>query len=288
MLQKMLEKNTLEYAETQFDAGASILDANIFCAEWEMNPAPVPHDLQRSSHSKAGFLPGRAFHSARLAYRRLSYASGRKISPFTLYETESVIFIHIPKNAGTFVNGIVYPGISSSRSTHINAHHSVHYLAKLDPIRFGRLPKFAILRHPAQRLQSAFNYLKYHSPFQTDREFASRHLSGFSDFDMFCRNETEQGFEAFLFWPHFQPQVSFLCDATGRLCVDALTTLEMISEGLRSLGDCFGKNWALESNTLAPGDHCPEVMRLVEKYYAKDLKLWSAVQNSEQHFCLVR
>ncbi|AJE45417.1 hypothetical protein P73_0702 [Celeribacter indicus] len=248
---------------------------------------PPPHDLLRNDGARGRFLPEALFIRARLVYRRRAYASGRKTSPFALYRREDIVFVHVPKNAGTFINSIVYPGLPAERSTEINAHHSAQYLARLDRRAFEALPKFAILRHPAARLKSAFNYLKFKTPFETDRAFAARALAPFADFEAFCRTITPEGFAALLDWPHFQPQVSFLCDPAGRLMVDALTTFEGMETGLARLGAAFGKRWpAIEVRTDTERPSQP-AMDFVTRWYAGDLRLWEIVRAAPEDFCQV-
>lgn len=244
-----------------------------------------PHDLTADAGSKGAALPPRLFREMRMAYRRISYATGRKTSPFAVYDTESMIFLHVPKNAGSFINGVVYPSLSAETSTAISAHHSAQYLYRLNPNKFRAYPKFAILRNPAARLKSAFHYVKFSSPFAPDQEFAKRELSDVADFETFQSRMADPAFRVRMTLPHFRPQTEFICDASGRLMLDDLITLERLSEGMSALARKYGKSWpALETapQTESPDELAPMTYGRV---YAGDHALWErAVSAPDGHY----
>lgn len=253
----------------------------------EFSPV-VPHDLEKGGHPLVRVLPEALYTQARLAYRRYSYKNGKKTSPFTLYKTQKTIFIHIPKNAGTFINEVVYPSLPAEQSTHINAHHSAQYLRRLDQTAFDGYSKFAILRHPFARLKSAFNYLKFTSEFETDRQFSDAALKDFADFKEFCSTVTPEVFQDLLKWPHFQPQTSFVCTHSGALMVDALTTLEGLTTGMRVLGTLFGKQYDnVPYKAPALRQDMTEGDPLIARYYQADLFLWRFVHQQEACFSAV-
>ena len=242
----------------------------------------LPHDL--TPPRKASLVSAETYNRLRIPYRRLSYLIGKKTSPYTLYETEGIIFIHIPKNAGTFINGVVYPSIDPSLSTKINAHHSTTYLKRLDEKRFEKLPKFAILRHPASRLESAFNYLKYSSPFVTDQRFAQTSLATYTSLSKLCEKATEQDLEKILSWPHFQPQISYICDKNGVINVDALTVIEGLEVGLSMIGKLYSKTWNVERTKQSRISEDLKIRKFVEKHYKHDLNLWREVESSQDKY----
>lgn len=248
---------------------------------------PKPHDLLKGKGKLSSLLPDSLFLDARMMYRRHAYRSGKKVSPFELYNSEDVAFIHVPKNAGTFINSIVYPGMSPETSTETNAHHSVQYLKKLDPKTFAAIGKFAILRHPRERLRSAFDYLKLKTPFDTDKEFADARLERFPDFDTFCSTLSADEFESLLDWPHFQPQISFVCDEQGTLLVDALTTLEGMDQGMPRIGAHWGKTWSVQAKASSADLDSTAATQFVKTYYTHDLRLWETVHTAADHHCFV-
>ncbi|MBU2937407.1 MULTISPECIES: sulfotransferase family 2 domain-containing protein [Pacificibacter] len=248
---------------------------------------PRPHDLLREKNGFSILLPDTLYTPARMWYRRFSYMTGRKTSPFSLYASEDVAFIHIPKNAGTFINGIVYPQFAPEASTRINAHHSAQYLNLLDSHTFKKTKKFAILRNPITRLRSAFDYLKFKTPFETDKVFAETALADFDSFETFCANVSDSTFKELIKWPHFQPQISFICDMHGTLIVDALTVSERMDEGLHSIGETLGKDWSGIDIKPSSIQSDPIVGDIVDRYYSADLNLWALANNAPRASCWV-
>jgi hypothetical protein len=264
------------------------LDADYLVSDMEDPTVLIPHDLPRGGSGKLRAMPEPLYGAARMIYRRLSYRTGRKTSPFELYESRGIVFIHVPKNAGTFVNGLVYPDFNATLSTSINAHHSAQYLHRLDPVRFRALPKFSILRHPAARLRSAFNYLKFHSPFPEDQAFAKTGLSGYDDFEHFCATVGPKQMRALRWWPHFRSQASFVCAPNGRLMIDALIVLEDLSTGLAALGAHLDRDWGAVD--IAPRPPAPPgpADALVAREYQCDLRLWTAVWSRRERLRIVK
>lgn len=260
----------------------------ILCPDNQTIVVPTPHDLLKGAGRISALLPEKLFLKLRMMYRRHSYRTGKKTSPFELYRSEDIAFIHIPKNAGTFINSVVYPSLSPEQSTETNAHHSVQYLHRLDPQSLAHIKKFAILRHPCERLRSAFDYLKFKTPFESDRAFAKTKLARFSDFEAFCEDVTPEEFTALLDWPHFQPQISFICDPHGAILVDALTVFENMDIGMRDIGAGWGKDWTVVSNkatTDVSKNECAS--KIVEMFYPHDQRLWDVVAASPNYHCQV-
>lgn len=250
----------------------------------------TPHDLTRVFSSKGSFIPDRLYNPCRILFRQLSYMVKHKMSPYEIYDTEKLIFIHIPKNAGKFINELIYSSQRPEDSAAAIAHHSARYLKALSQRKFLGFPKFAILRHPSSRLKSAFNYLKFQSTFETDRAFADEHLNDYADFKSFCCKIPENQFQKLLDWPHFQPQTSFVCDVSGTLMVDVLITFEDLHNGLPKVGQYFGKDWCNSKvkKMPLPSINQDSSSRLIHSYYAEDLYLWDAVSRSDGKFTIVK
>lgn len=66
------------------------------------------------------------------------------------YKATGIIFIHIPKCAGTSVSRALYGGSLG--------HRTAQELRGFDPNTFDRLPKFSVLRDPIARAYSAWRY----------------------------------------------------------------------------------------------------------------------------------
>jgi len=227
------------------------------------------------------YLPAPVFRELRTQYRRFSYVIRKKKSPFELYSSEEIIFVHIPKNAGSNINAIVYPKFNGAEATKINAHHSTQYLKRINAKLFESYSKFAILRHPAARLKSAFNYIKYTSPFVEDQAFASKVLRNIDDYKVFCERMFDDEFRNSLTLPHFHSQSSFICDASGHKMVNNLIVLEKIESGMELLGKKFGKDWGgVSASKKFSLEFMDYEMAVVDAFYANDLLLWTKQFNA--------
>ncbi len=241
--------------------------------------AKLPHDLIPDEGSKLGVLPAPVFRNLRMAYRRLSYATNRKRSPFDVYDHGKIIFIHIPKNAGSFLNNKLYSRYDGDPTAAI-AHHSAQYLRRLNARKFKHYPKFAILRNPAARLKSAFNYVKFKSPFEADQNFARDVFSDTDDFDTFLERAQDAAFFSKLTLPHFKPQREYICDRDGRILVDVLLTFENMAEGFAALQNHV--SIALPDIEIRDTQHSDVseagALEIVEALYPDDFALWRDVQ----------
>lgn len=247
-----------------------------------------PHDLVPDRGSKLESMPAPVFRNLRMAYRRLSYATGRKRSPFDVYDHKKIIFIHIPKNAGSFLNDKLYSSYDSDPTATL-AHHSAQYLRRLNSAKFKRYPKFAILRNPAARLKSAFNYVKFKSPFEADQTFARSVFSDIDNFEVFLDRAGNQDFFSALTLPHFKPQHEYITDQEGRLLVDFLLTFENMAEGFTQLQ----KQVPVELPQIKMNDtrHSeisdPVQLEIIQTLYPDDFALWQSVQGRPSSVLIV-
>ena len=247
-----------------------------------MTTAMIPHDLEIGSASGRRLIPRQLRPAARILLHRLRHRAGTLRSPFELYEPEGVLFVHVPKNAGKTVNGVVYDALPGPEASLLSAHHSAQYLRRLDRKTFDSLFKFAVVRDPRSRLVSAFNYLKFESPHPPDRRFADSELARFRDCDALCSQADGETLARLVRWPHFRPQVTFLCDGEGSLLVDALICFERLGRGLSVVSQHLGVHWAApaERSTSSPsvGD---AVKQLVDDRYPDDRDLHRLVAGQE-------
>lgn len=247
-----------------------------------------PHDLRVPSSSKLSLLPGRLQVPARQRFRSLRSALSGSLSPFGLYGSRDLIFVHIAKNAGSAVSGAVYPDFPPSMSIEANAHHTAQYLRRLDRDRFDRYASFAILRQPADRLRSAFNYLRFDSPFAADRAFARCQLADFADFGDFCDRLDADRMADLMRWPHFQPQVSYVCDTSGELMVDYLMTLDELELGLAQLADHLSLHFGPLSECSGRAEHHGKADEVVSAFYDDDLAIYEEVASTAESLYAVR
>ena len=119
-----------------------------------------------------------------------------------IYKKKKFIFIHIPKTAGKSVCHLI--GVSGAR--HLTLSQYETYLGRETLEQFY---KFTVVRHPLDRLQSAWHYM--HSggnQSKEDHEFRDRWIMPLETFDRFVLDALESEEVAKL--GKFRPQVDFL------------------------------------------------------------------------------
>ena len=166
---------------------------------------------------------GPAFVNARLMDRNVKH-----------YKSCGLVFVHIPKNAGSSVSRALY-----GRSL---GHNTAREMARQAPNLFMELDSFAILRDPVERAISAWKYCKfggtsegwvhdnpeYHSPeFETFESFATQWLPK--------QNPSKVDFV-------LQKQSEFVLNDDGDVIVSRLVMLDELAEVWPSIIE--GRNFA--------------------------------------------
>ncbi|ATU72892.1 hypothetical protein SXCC_02578 [Gluconacetobacter sp. SXCC-1] len=154
----------------------------------------------------------------RLAELRLPYPPGpKRLRRLEQVRRAGVLFIHIPKNAGTSLTRALY-GMDVG-------HETIRYFRRRMP-QIAGLPSFAILRDPVRRFMSAYHYARAGGS-------AVRHVSrGFRDtymgfdgidaaLDHIASNRMPYGIDHIV-----RPQAWYVTDRRGRVAVDHLFMLE--------------------------------------------------------------
>lgn len=126
-----------------------------------------------------------------------------------VYRNKNFIFIHIPKTAGKSVCQLI--GVSGARHLTLS-----QYETHLNRATLERFFIFTIVRHPLDRLESAWNYMHSggnHS--KEDLDFRKRWIQPCKTFDNFIIQALEAKEVASL--GKFRPQVDFLKWQDGTL-----------------------------------------------------------------------
>ncbi|WP_032097164.1 MULTISPECIES: sulfotransferase family 2 domain-containing protein [unclassified Alteromonas] len=147
-----------------------------------------------------------------------------------IYDQHRLIFIHIPKCAGTSINNLYCPELEKAYGNPNKfsikymfgrelQHLTARKVALLAPVRFKTYYKFSIARNPYDRVVSEFRW----------RISWDEKLQGFSIDDFVCQipDHINQG--------HLRPQVEFLYSRSGRLLVDHICRFEDLEKGIKKV-----------------------------------------------------
>jgi hypothetical protein len=186
-----------------------------------------------------------------------------------------VIFIHVPKAAGSSVKTEIY-------GRPLGGHRSIAEFYAYDPRRADAFLKIAFVRNPWDRLLSAWSYLRQGEGVSgRDRRFAREHLATDGDFPAFLRALEGRRFRrTVLAYDHFRPQSHWICrPGQSGHAMDVLGRFERIDADMAEVRTRLG----LPPRTLKqvrPSDHPPwrdvydpRGRDLVADLYARDLAL---------------
>lgn len=141
-----------------------------------------------------------------------------------------IIFIHVPKTAGTSIETML--GIETR---HVPLSRYYTWNAERADLAW----KFAVVRDPAERLHSAYNYLysQIGESEHIDVRWATEKLSGIETFETFLDRMFNRNFRAHIMrWTHFRPQMDWLCHKPGEgIALDRVFRFEKLDEGIEEL-----------------------------------------------------
>jgi hypothetical protein len=172
-----------------------------------------------------------------------------------VYSDKNIVFIHVPKAAGTSINSALY-GVP--QTSHLKAKDFKRY----NPEVFNKAYSFAVLRNPWDRLVSAYEFarsggseIRYHRA-NLKEKMLSR------DFRYFL--ESLQELHLPELDPVFWPQSDFVLGADGSLLVNHCGNVESLSDTLACLKRETGVELQLENRNSSQRDS-------FDQYYSKDI-----------------
>lgn len=148
--------------------------------------------------------------------------------------TREVIFVHIPKAAGTTLKATLYGDMPSG------GHRRIAEYFAYDPDRAQAFFKFGFVRNPWSRLLSAHSHLtQQKATNRRDRQFASEILSRFDTFNDFVIGLEEARYRrAVMCYDHFQPQTYWICrPGESRHALDFLGRFETLANDVTALSE---------------------------------------------------
>ena len=179
------------------------------------------------------------------------------------------VFIHIPKTAGSSVATALF----DCDSRHVR--WTEYHLA--DPRKFSQYFKFAFVRHPWDRVMSAYTFLQQGGMHQQDRAWATRNLSRYESFEQFVHEWLNE--KNVWSWVHFVPQYYWICDDAMECQMDFVGRVEKIEVDFRAIAQRVRPDATLPVNNRNRTDHYSwhytDAMRdIVARVYADDIRLF--------------
>lgn len=141
-----------------------------------------------------------------------------------IFFKDNVLFIHIPKNAGTSIEKAVY------NTDWLVSHTPAIRYFKEDKDKFLSLKSFAFVRNPYDRFVSAFFYLKDGGAKKgKDLEFS--YFIKNTSFSEFCFNilNDEEYKNKVLSHIHFREQFKFICNAKKEIIINYVGRYENLA-----------------------------------------------------------
>lgn len=195
-----------------------------------------------------------------------------KLPRYKQYLDKGVVFIHIPKAAGSSVNMSIFGNMGLG---HLKARDYVNLFGFLNYKSFF---KFTIVRNPYDRFESAYNFLVNGGMSTQDENFTKKYLKDFKDINDFVLN----GFTSSKIiqeWVHFVPQYKYVY-VNNRLYVDFIGKTENITKDFKYVSNIIGltsdlqyinktSNQSIKSSLLNN-----ESKRILADFYNKDFELF--------------
>lgn len=193
---------------------------------------------------------------------------------FQHYRKRGVIFIHIPKCAGTSISYSIY-GQSLG-------HRRARDLQMTYPEVFGRLYSFGVLRNPVERAISSWRYAINGGGNDGWIRPRPEYLStDFQDFDRFAQEWLpKQSVETLDFV--FQPQSRFVTNDNGQVLVNELFVLDDLESRWGSISDKFDpkidylatRNAAKSKRAAMDEGVSKESLDSLRAFYSEDIDLY--------------
>lgn len=186
------------------------------------------------------------------------------------WNAAGVLFIHVPKAAGVSVNRTLY-----GRPL---GHFKATEIRRICPVTFKKLLTFGVVRHPVNRLYSAYHFARLGGTSEMGIKNKEIYRSNsFNSFDKFvCEWLSKQDINAID--GVFRPQYLYLCDG-DEIIVDKVVKLEDIDQGMREISGMLGRSIVLGHHNKSQSSQfvieSAETISIIEHIYQKDFSIFS-------------
>lgn len=188
-------------------------------------------------------------------------------------ETTNVLFIHIPKNAGSSISKALY-------NDYQTGHRTITEFQSIDPEWVDQAWSFAIYRHPLDRLVSAHTFLVQggYEGVWIDSRLGASLVKDFNDFVPWLAENPWM----MRYW-HFHTQQSYICNENGELQIDTLFGMNDMNEISNQISARTGKECPIKhiNPSKRRNDwqsyYTDNTRKIAEEIYADDFKLESHI-----------
>ena len=237
----------------------------------------LPYDLIRKYLPEKLPFASSINYRLRIIYIRLKYLISGFPPGINLYKKRRIIFIHIPKNAGSSITESLYKeGLS---------HTSALYYKIIDKHSFEEMESFALFRDPIERFCSAFNYIKYHSKQDPNIYFRETHLQKIDSIsELIARMQSDLSFRSkLLLFPHFRSQSEFVCDSKGKIIVNQIGHLNHIAQFIQAISLHLKEEFAVDhiNKSIAEKKISNKDALFISSLYSNDLIIEKKILESK-------
>lgn len=187
-----------------------------------------------------------------------------------------VIFIHVPKAAGTSLKKDLY------KTNKKLGHRRIGEFFSYDPTLAVQLHKFAIVRNPWDRFLSAYTFLRQGiKTSRRDKVFVEQVLGKFPDFTEFVKSLEDYAIRRrVLSYDHFRPQSYWICRPGAKThAIDQLGHFETLNEDVAMLYETIGRDHGQLPHARASthleyrDEYTDKTRQIIADLYAADLDL---------------
>lgn len=185
------------------------------------------------------------------------------------YLDSNVIFIHIPKSAGSSIAHALY-----GKSI---AHMPASFYMRANSEAFTSRVQFAVVRDPWDRAYSAYRFLKAGGTKLVPVENAEKYTR-FDSFERFVKEYLAENYNGQLDQV-LRPQYRYVYDDDGDLLVQHVGRVESLGETIEFLEPLIGRisfPWlnSAERKGSDSDEYSPQLINIVGDIYSRDIELF--------------